>query len=189
VVPAPAAEPSNPSSFMLGSYLNKDLPKWLRFSGEYRIRPEEHTAYSFAPGVNDEYALSRLRLNLDVAPASWFHAFVQAQDSEALGMNPANVTSSYKDVFDLRQAYVDFRDGDKGWFRLRTGRQELSFGTERLVGVSPWSNTGRVFDGMRLTLGHDGKRVDIFTSSVVVNYLTSFDDHLGGMSFNGGSYG
>ena len=40
------------------------------------------------------------------------------------------------------------------------------------------------FDGTRLTLGHNGARVDLFTSSVAVNYPTSFDHHLGGMTFH-----
>jgi hypothetical protein len=182
---APAAEPSDPAFWKLGDYLSRDLPTWLRVSGEYRARPEEKTGFGFVPGDNDEYVLSRLRLNLNIGPASWLHLFVQAQDAEALGMNPANVTSTYKDVFDLRQAYLELRDRENGWFRLRTGRQELRFGTERLVGVSPWTNTTRVFDGMRLTLGSDSARVDVFTASVVVNYPVSFDDHLGGMTFNG----
>lgn len=56
---------------------------------------------------------------------------------------------------------------------------------DSLVGGSDWFNTARVFDGMRLTPGYDASRVDIFTSSVVVNYPTSFDDRLGGINFHG----
>src|SRR5579864_431341 len=48
----------------LGGEINKILPKWLSFSGEYRIRPEDHTAYNFISGANDGFLLSRLRLNL-----------------------------------------------------------------------------------------------------------------------------
>jgi hypothetical protein len=185
--PVPASQTKD-SSLVLSSYANRSLPAWLRVSGEYRIRPEGHTAYSFTPGIDDAYVLSRLRLNLDVGPTRWFHVYVQAQDSQALGMDSTHVTGSYKDVFDLRQAYIDFRDRENGWFRLRTGRQELQFGAQRLVGSSDWGNTARVFDGMRLTLGHEGGRIDVFTSSVVVNHPTSFDDHQGGMSFHG-AYG
>jgi hypothetical protein len=93
-----------------------------------------------------------------------------------------------KDVFDLRQAYIDFRNSETGWIRVRTGRQEMQFGAQRLVGGRDWSNTAQVFDGMRLTLGYDGERVDVFSSSVVVNYPTAFDDHQGGTNFNG-AYG
>lgn len=176
------------SSLAFSSYVNNDLPEWLRVSGEYRIRPEAHTGYSFVPGVDDAYALSRLRLNLDLTPTPWFHAFIQGQDSRALGIDPTHITGTVKDVFDLRQAYIEFRNGERGWIRLRAGRQEMQFGAQRLVGARDWSNTAQVFDGMRLTLGSDGKRVDVFTSSVVVNYPTSFNDHLGGMSFHG-AYG
>lgn len=175
----------DPSIWMVSSWLNKDLPDWLRVSGQYRIRPEERTGYGFVPGDNDEYAASRLRLNLDIAPSTWFHLFVQAQDSEVPGMNPANSTSSNKDIFDLRQFYVDFRDRENGWIQLRTGRQELKFGAERLVGVSDWTNVTRVFDAARLTLAHNGESVDIFTSSVVVDHPTSFDNQQGGMNFHG----
>lgn len=69
---------------MFSSYVNKNLPDWLRVSGEERIRPEIHTAYSFVPGVDDAYALNRLRLNFDLAPTRWFHTFIQGQDWRAM---------------------------------------------------------------------------------------------------------
>jgi hypothetical protein len=130
-----------PSSLVFSSYVNKSLPDWLRVSGEERVRPEIHTAYSFEPGVDDAYVLNRLRLSFDLAPTAWFRAFIQGQDSRAMGIDPTHCTSSVKDVFDLRQGYIEFRNGETGWIRLRAGRQELQFGAQRLVGVSDWSNT------------------------------------------------
>jgi hypothetical protein len=150
------------------SEVNKFFPSWLHFSGEYRIRPEEHTAYSFTPHNNDGFVLSRLRLNLEFTPTTWFNAFVQAQDSEPGGIAPAHITTSIKDVFDLRQAYVQFQNGENGWIRFRVGRQELRYGQERLVGVSDWTNAPRVFDAFRLVLGTTKDHVDLFSASVVV---------------------
>jgi hypothetical protein len=46
----------------------------------------------------------------------------------------------------------------------------------------------RVFDAARLTIAHDGTSLDIFTSSVVVDYPISFDNQQGGMNFHG-AYG
>ena len=149
------------------------------------MRPEEHTAYSFTPGSDDGFFLSRLRLNLEMTPTTWFTAFVQAQDSEAVGITPAHITTSIKDVFDLRQAYVQFQNGEKSWIRFRVGRQELRFGQERLVGVSDWTNAPRVFDGFRLSLGTNKNHVDLFSASVVVNNPVAFDNHAGGMNFHG----
>lgn len=181
-VAAPSPVPAKPSSSINAGwdparYVNMWLPKWLRFSGEYRNRDETPTAYNFVPGNNDRYALSRLRLNFDATPTQWFHGFVQARDSEVIGANPKNVTSSMKDVFDLTQAYVEFRNREDGWISLKVGRQELSFGDERFIARSNWSNAGREFDAARLALqSHTyGVRVDVFASSVVKNYLTSSD--------------
>jgi hypothetical protein len=181
-----SVSPSQPTvSEFPATEVNKVLPRWLHFSGEYRIRPEDHTAYKFTPGANDGFTLSRLRLNLQFTPTTWFLAFVQAQDAEPIGIAPGHLTTSIKDVFDLRQAYVQFQNGEKGWIRLRAGRQELRYGQERLIGVSDWTNAPRVFDAFRLVLGTTSAHVDVFSSSVVVNNPTSFDNHRGGFTFHG----
>lgn len=185
---APAPDPhvsTNALTDFPAAEINKVFPKWLHFSGEYRIRPEEHTGYSFTPGNTDGFALSRLRLGLELTPTTWFDAFVQVQDSEVGGITPAHITTSIKDVFDLRQAYVQFQNGENGWIRFRAGRQELRYGQERLVGVSDWTNAPRVFDAFRLVLGTNKNHVDLFSASVVVNNLVAFDNHSGGMNFHG----
>ena len=184
-----AAKPQASSGTALTAFpaseVNKAFPRWLHFGGEYRMRPEDHTAYSFTPGHDDGFLLSRLRLNLEMTPTTWFTAFVQAQDSEPVGIAPAHIATSIKDVFDLRQAYVQFQKGEKSWIRFRVGRQELRFGQERLVGVSDWTNAPRVFDGFRLSLGTNKNHVDLFSASVVVNNPVAFDNHAGGMNFHG----
>jgi hypothetical protein len=167
------------------SVLNKAFPNWVHFSGEYRIRPEEHTAYSFTPGNNDGFVLSRLQLNLELTPTSWLDAYVQVQDSEPIGIAPTHITPSIKDVFDLHQAYVQFQKGEKSWIRFRVGRQELRYGQERLIGVSDWTNAPRAFDGFRLAFGTDKNHVDVFSTSVVANNAVAFDNHAAGMSFHG----
>jgi hypothetical protein len=163
--------------------VNSQLPGWLRFSGEYRLRPEDHTAYGFVGGADDGFLLSRLRLNLTATASDSLSFFVQAQDSHALGIDSSHVTTSINDTFDLRQAYIQLTP--KSWIRVRAGRQEFRFGSERLIGVSDWTNAPRVFDAIRLTLGTANNHVDIFTSSVVVNDPIHFDNHNGGLTFHG----
>jgi len=185
----PPAAPPAASAMSLTAFpateLNKVLPDWLHFSGEYRLRPEEHTAYSFTAGNNDGFVLSRLNLNMEFTPAPWISAFVQAQDSSPIAIAPAHITTSIKDIFDLHQAYIQFQNGENGWFRLRVGRQEIRYGQERLIGVSDWVNAPRAFDGFRLVLGTAKDHFDIFSTSVVVNNPLAFDRHAGGMDFHG----
>jgi hypothetical protein len=172
-----------PISAFPAAEVNSELPSWLRFSGEYRFRPEDHTAYKFTDGVDDGFYLSRLRLNMTVTPADWVSVFIQAQDSHAMGIDYAHITTSVNDAFDLRQAYIDLTP--RSWLRIRTGRQVFLFGNERLIGPSDWTNAPRVFDGIRMTLGPESTHVDIFTSSVVVNDPVHFDNHAGGLTFHG----
>jgi len=185
--PAAAPPPDGEAGWTPAAYVNSSLPHWLRMSGEFRDREEGRTSYGFKPGVDDAYGLTRFRLGFDATPTSWLHAFVQARDSEVIGANPKNVTSSMKDVFDLNQAYIELRSGEDGWFGLTTGRQELSFGDERLIGRSNWSNASRSFDAVRLMLRSQeyGARLDVFASSVVKNYPTSADRVQSGHNFYG----
>lgn len=183
--PPPAANAD--AGWTPATAINAWLPRWLKLSGELRDREEGRTGIGFNPGNDDAYGLTRVRIGFDITPTSWLHGFVQARDSEVIGANPKNVTSSMKDVFDLNQAYVEFRNGENGWFSLKTGRQEIYFGDEHLVGRSNWSNASRSFDAVRLTLGTvaKGEVLDVFAASVVKNYPTSFDEPVAGRDFYG----
>ncbi len=193
--PSPTATGDSAAGWTPATAINSWLPHWLKMSGEFRDRFEGHTAYGFAPGDNDEFDLTRIRLGLDFTPDPYFHAFVQARDAEAFGeKNPADIATNMKDVFDLSQAYIEFRNGDSGWFSLKAGRQELYFGDERLLGRSYWSNASRDWDAVRLSLGaddvgswlnHIGARLDLFAASVVKNYPTSFDEPQAGHNLYG----
>lgn len=182
---APDPPAADRAQWSPASYVNRELPSSIRLSGEFRARPEGRSAFGFREGKDDAYVLTRLRLNLEIQPEKWLHVFVQGQDSRATGIDPSRVNSSLKDIFDLRQAFVEFESRSKGWFSLRVGRQEMRYGAERLIGASDWTNSARTFDAVKLVLKADGARFDIFASSVVVNYPTSFDEHLPGQNFYG----
>ena len=65
------AQPSQAANKLLSDDLNHELPKWLNLSAEYRARVEGFTGGGFKPDTDDAYMLSRVRINLSVAPASW----------------------------------------------------------------------------------------------------------------------
>src|SRR5262245_10961941 len=75
----PAAQPSTvkpptpttPAAQPLLTDVNKQLPAWLRFSGEYRMRVEGFDGGGFKPDTRDAYVLSRVRLNMRVSPTYW----------------------------------------------------------------------------------------------------------------------
>ena len=183
--PAPASPDSG--VFSPAGEINRVLPAWLRFGGEYRARFEGYSGGSFKPDTSDAYWLSRVRLTLTIQPSSWFKIFAEGQDARAIEKQPGQ--PPYENVWDLRQAYVELGDSQKGLFSLRGGRQEINFGDQRLVGSSNWTNTARTFDAIRgmanFALPHAAIRLDLFAAAVVNVVNDTWDHHQQGNNFHG----
>jgi hypothetical protein len=167
---APPAASANP-----GDALHKDLPKWMRFTVEFRNRDEGKTSLEYTAGDDDTYGLTRFRIGLDLKPAKWFHFYVQGQDSHAIGIDPAHLSASLQNDFDLRQGYVELKAGEQNWVSLQVGRSELNLGNQRLVGGGDWGNVTRTFDVAKVGLGAGGNRVIIFAATPVIINMHSFD--------------
>jgi hypothetical protein len=165
--------------------LNRQLPFWLRFSGEERLRLEGFSGGSFQPDNSDAYLLNRFRFNLGILPTSWLKFRFQVQDSRVWWKNQQPYAPPYQDTFDLRVAYIEMGDSEKQPVSLRVGRQEINLGEERLVGSSGWTNTARSFDAARVSL-HEGRfRLDAFASSPVALQDGNVGDHVPGNNLHG----
>jgi len=81
-----------------------------------------------------------------------------------------------KDELDLHQAFVDVTLGLQPTFTLRAGRQELAFGSSRLVSVRESPNVRQSFDGLRALLRADAWKVDGFVTLPVNTKRGVFDD-------------
>ena len=62
-------------------YVNSDLPRWFRLSGEYRTRLEAIGGTAYQENASDAFVLGRLRLNTTFIPISWMKIQLQAQDA------------------------------------------------------------------------------------------------------------
>src|SRR5665213_1470858 len=174
----PAPDPLSPST-----ELNHALPGWIRFDGEFRSRFEGYTGGSFKPNTSDAYILTRLKLDLTIRPTSWLKFFGEGMDARAIEKSPA--VPPFENTWDIRQAYLEIGDNEKGIFGLRVGRQGLNFGDQRLIGESPWTNVERVFDAVRGTVRYNGYRLDIFSAAVVNAVDGTWDHHQQGNNLDG----
>ena len=172
--------PISNTNLLSSDELNNELPKWLRFNGEYRARAEGFIGGGFKANNEDAYLLSRLRLNMIIAPESWLKFGFQAQDARAFWKNQNPPAAPYQDTMDLRLGYVEIGDVEKKTIGFRAGRQELAFGDERLIGNVNWVNTARSFDALRGTYHRDGYRLDLFAASVVNAVDGQFDKNANG---------
>ena len=162
----PGSAPQDPLRFSPAGALNDRLPKWLQFDGEYRARLEAGlTGKLFHANTSDTYFLNRFRFGVTVRPTNWLKFYAQGVDARAFDKNPPE-TNGFYDRSDLRLAYIEVGDTEKGTLALRAGRQGFYFGDGRLVAESLWSFPGaRAFDAVRLTARHNGYRLDAFASS------------------------
>ena len=121
--------------------------------GEVRTRAEWDRPGGGAKA--DAFALLRSRFGVRIEPTATSRVVFQLQDSRVLGTTPTTTTSG-ADVIDLHQGYFELTSRASGIVRsVRAGRQEIALGNERLVGPVNWSNTGRSFDGLRVSLAPD----------------------------------
>lgn len=139
---------------------------YLSVGGTYRLRSEfqnEYNIQEYGTGENEEFLLSRLRLDLDLK--FWnLRTFVQFQDARIFGSrfddSDFSKSNPYHDNMDIRQAYVDYFLDNGLEFKL--GRQEIAFGDRRIFGPGNWGNTGRyVWDAAKVRFSNS--RVDSHT--------------------------
>ena len=157
------------------------LPKWLSLDGEVRGRTEGQTSNNEVSGNDRVYELTRVRGGVTVEPTSFLRGYLQFQDTHALGLPVPQVNANMRNTFDLFQGYLDIHVHD---LDVVTGRQELRFGSERLVGISDWTNNSRTWDGFDAHFGSKNW-VEAFATSVVTVHPTSLDNHGAGLTFYG----
>ena len=164
--------------------LNESLPAWIQFGGQFRNRVESQDGFHFA-ATDDVYDLTQLRVGLYLQPTGWFKVVGVTQDSRVFFNHHVPNASPYQNLWDVREAYAQFGGSTRGWVDFAVGRQILSFGDERVIGPSDWSNMGRTFDALKLDLHHAGVKVSIFAASVIIARDGVIDHHLAGNNLYG----
>jgi hypothetical protein len=174
------------------------------FDVQERLRLEERdNNFDFNDKVkastDDLFLLQRFRLGLLAKPVGWLKIYAQGQDSREVDSKRDNVPfvlgAEGDDTFDLRQAYIEIANPAECPWGVKIGRQELSYGDERLVGAFDWNNFSRTFDAVKLRYDDKPRKfwVDAFGARVVNiqefgprgNYGTQFNSSDGNDNFAG----
>ncbi len=134
-----------------------------RMNLQVRSRLEWNDA-DFSSGRADQLHLLRSRWSISASPHDHTRLFAQVQDARLWG-EEANTLEGSADNLDFHQAYFALDDLFARPFNVRIGRQELSYGSQRLLGAVGWHNVGRAFDAIHL---HYGTRswVDVFNAKL-----------------------
>jgi len=139
--------------------------------------------------VDNEYLLTRIRFHLGYTE-KWWSGYVEGQSSlETSDERKAFVASTpplphtstkvgygpETDTLNLHQAYFTLGNHKEFPLSLKVGRQEMSYGDERLVGAFAWNNIGRSFDAAKLRWQNAWFAADFFTGMPVVPRDGQFD--------------
>jgi hypothetical protein len=132
---------------------------WLSFGAQLRERIELWDDFRFGdpPGADpdDVFLLSRLLVHGDLHVTPWLRVFAQGKsalvtDRDLVG----GARPSDADELELQNGFLELKSPE--WeglgLTLRGGRQELSFGAQRLVSPLDWANARRTFDAVTGTL-------------------------------------
>ena len=188
--PAPAVQPA-PSSGLLNDWLRQESPVFQvwdlggQVRGRYEVL-ENGPSFEFprrdfqAEGVDNDnsYLLFREKIHLGYKPVPWLQGYVEGRDSTSSGDDHSKNPGT--DQFDLHQAYVSLGNAADFPLSLKVGRQELSYGDERLVGASDWSNVPRAFDAAKLRFENSAFWADLFGGRVVIprdHHFNVVDDY------------
>jgi hypothetical protein len=156
---------------------------YLSLGGELRVRYEffhnEEAGGQPADGQgNNNYALQRYLLHGDLHLGPRLRFFLQFMSGLENGRIGGPHPDIDRDTFDLNQSFMDvvLPFGEKATSTLRVGRQELLYGSGRLIDVREAPNLRRSFDAARLLLQVGGWAVDGFWSKPVRKRVEEFDD-------------
>lgn len=135
-------------------YLSLGRPGWyVTLGGELREKFELLDQPGFGLGPEDQtgYLLQRYLFSSDFHFGSRFRFFTELQSGLEEGRNGGPRPTDL-DRLDWHQAFVDWRiaGGESEGVTLRLGRQEIGFGTGRLIAPAEGLNLRRSLDGARI---------------------------------------
>ncbi|MEO8426934.1 MAG: alginate export family protein [Verrucomicrobiota bacterium] len=180
--------PVRPSPGLINEWLRKDDPYMAAWDIGVltRLRYEIRDNFGIAgsPGsldfrdhgadVDNSFLMIRVRPRIGYT-GTWFSVFVEGRASSTTG-DDRNPNLESDGPIDLHQAYVTLGNHKEFPLSLKIGRQELSYGDERLIGAFGWNNIGRVFDAAKLHWQNPWFAADFFTSRLVIPNDNNFNE-------------
>ncbi len=154
--------------------LGGDSSNYLSVGGELRERYEgfiNNPLFGINTNQSDHYLLHRALLHGDLHLQD-FRAFLQLGHHDAYSKE-GTVNPTERSGFDIQQAFAQYSHGG-AW--LRAGRQEIAFGSQRLVGFREGPNIRQSYDGIRLHYESGGLISDLFISRPTEIQPDDFDD-------------
>ncbi|MCG2617436.1 alginate export family protein [Terrimonas sp. NA20] len=150
---------------------------YVSIGGEARIQYFNLKNEDWGDAVRDKdgFVLSRYLFHADLHAGKKFRLFTQLQSSLASGK--PSFSPVEQNEMELHQAFADFNSkvGSGNWL-LRFGRQEMSYGSQRLISVRELPNNRQSFDGLKTSWKNELYQLDMFYTYYVQAKKGIFND-------------
>jgi hypothetical protein len=158
--------------------IKKSEKSYLSMGGDIRYQYLFIKNENWDPGAKDDngFIMTRYLFHTDFHAGKRFRAFGELQSS-FVNSRPF-LAAVENGSLDLHQAFVDIavKQSPKTSLTLRVGRQEMLYGSQRLISVKDAPNTRQSFDGIKSILITGKSKIDVFYSHYVENKVETFDD-------------
>jgi len=163
---------------------------YLSFGGEARLKYELYSepVFNQKPADDEGFLLQRYLVHADFHATPYFRVFGQLQSSLEDFRN-GGPRPTDRDDLDLHQAFFDARLAwaDENAITLRGGRQEMAYGSQRLISVRESPNNRLAFDAVRVLTKFGEWQGDAWIGQPVEIDTGIFDDQrMGETAFWGG---
>lgn len=158
--------------------ISKDGKVYLSVGGDARAVYESYDNQYWGDGPQGQagWIVHHYLLHADVHAASWFRLFTEVQsgleNGRVGGPRPYD-----EDQFDIHQAFVDLKCCEsKTNMVVRVGRQELYYGSGRLVDARFGLNTRISFDGVKVIALTGRTNTEVFATRPTLQRPGILDD-------------
>ena len=168
------------SSFDKIKYIRISGNSNISFGGELREQYQYYQNRNFgdAPSKNTDLRsnqlMQRVMVHANIDLGKKFRLFAQVGTTFRF-FNPNGPTPEIdENHLSLHQAFADYKLG-ANWL-IRTGRQELAYGSHRLITFREGPNTRLAFDAVTMKYKNERKKADFLVMSPVISKPGVFDD-------------
>ena len=153
----------------------------LSFGGQFWYRYMHETDSRLnAAGRNNSFHLTRLRAHVDIwyqDKIRFFGEFLDAREwgEEKPFFTPLGIDRNHTDMLNIFMD-VKLAEAQGGKAYVRVGRQELTYGSQRLISSLDWVNTRRTFQGVKMFWNTPKFSVDTFWVRPMRTQPNAFDN-------------
>jgi len=179
----PDADLLSPFDALKRMHLGDDF--LLSVGGEERLR-SLNEVNSRLSGKDNNYQLMRSRVYGDLWYEDKVRVYVEFLQADSFNQNLAPGPYD-RDHGDILNAFIDLKllELDDAPVYVRGGRQEMYYGSQRLISALDWANDRRTFDGVKMFRHTENFDADIFWVEPVIPNVSKFDEGDSKRNFSG----